>query len=578
MRMMIWILALCLAGCGSSGSGGSVATTNQVQVTGDVVAGALDGMLSVDNRQGGILQTTITGGHFRISLPVSWLAMPLRFLAEGSYRDEVSGLRVTVAMPAPLSLDVAANALTSQGTKVAISIDTTILAEMTDLGLTRAQAESIFSSVFGYLPRFGVTLFDPYATDAAMATSLMQQDPYAGAASFRLGMFSQWAWDLGMRAPGDLAVLARLLARDLADGMLDGLDAAGSPIVSPSGIDLRQLHGDAPLANRLAMAVAGFAHSPVNRSALPAPLSTLPAMPGDAPGSTRMLTLGDGTWLQVQLDASYATPFPSPFLAGRSRHILRIRNALTGLPVSTAAATPSIGVPQVSAWMHAMVRSPFPAAVSSVDVTRAAQGEYGVDVFYPSASLDANGLPVGQWELRVAIPDLTAARQPREVRFYPWVVDGGLGDVLQLSLTNAADVWMDAYGMLAPREYRLSLQDIWPLPTGGYGVKVFLSTQDASRNVSTNVVDVLAPAVLVGLVLHDTRYNPIPVVNVSLGVWDQGVCRPMSPLASEPGSYRLDGVFGLATGVRNSLSFCLSVNGLAMKDAAGSDPVLRFRL
>ena len=572
MKYLYWLACITLLGaCGSAGTGTTVtaSTGNNVTIYGSVVAGALNGTVSVRNHAGNQYTATVLHGQFRISLPVSWLAATTYFSAWGSYSDEVSGQTVTVSSAAPLRMQAAANTLGAQGGYVAITTETTVVADMINSGLSQARAEQNYQQTFGHLPQAGAHVFDPYATSAATAAQLILADPYAGDAAFYAGSFSQFASDMGISNPADLALLPSLLAADLADGRLDGLDAAAQPVVVPSGnINLQVLHAHIPLPDRFLLAMTHFVGSSANTAALPAPATGLPPVHGDAPGTVRDITLANGRRIRCQLDASYATPFTAPFANVRSRHILTLTDLGSNLPLDIYSLRSPLSSLRITPLMHAMSGDQYSAPMSVIDISQHTQGRYMVDVFYWTPSVRSNGSAMGLWELNVQMTDnSTAQALPVQLRFYPEVTTAINNDVLQLAVSNPADQWLRPDGVIAAREYHLWLQDITPSLTTGYDVTVFLSTRDTSTATAF-------PALTSGLILHDASGIPFPVSTVSLGVWQHTVCQPLSPVAGHPGSYLRRNIFGPAIGVPARLSFCLTVNGNAMKTTTGSDPAL----
>jgi len=566
---MIIVVAL-LSACGSSGSNTGVGTAgvSAAIVTGSVFAGAVSGTVTVTSGFGQPSTANVSGGVFQISLPLSWLASPLTFSVNGSYRDEVSGQTVTLGQNTPLQLHTTPNSLASAGGHVAITPDSTIIALLVQQGMTDAYANQLFQSQFGYSPVLNTHPFDPYVTTPAQAIGLIAADTYAAAVSFHLGVWSQLAADWGVANAADLALLPHNIAADLADGVWDGR-ASGVDVVYPvSNINMRVLHASIPLPSRLPLAVSRFAVSPANVAGLSPPQMGLPPQRGDTPGAQRLLTLADGTQVKLQLDVLNSVPFPAGFMTGRTRHQLTITNVRTGQPVDVTAGVTLLASPVVRVSMYQYNGDQYSAAVGAWNNQLAAQGLYTFDVYYPQSDQG-----VGEWQLQVDFTDFTVVAQPSVVSamFYPNVAKS----TTMVAMSNVADQWVDGRGAMAPRQYYIALQDVRLNVAGGRDITVHAFVVDlplGGSPVQGQYVPLVTGANVYGS-LKGSANNIQVMGSVVLNIQNNGVWQPMSPLSVSPGQYVANQVLGYVVGV-NQLRFQLTVNGLVMSSLTSLNPVM----
>ncbi|HID36211.1 MAG TPA: hypothetical protein EYP39_02365, partial [Ghiorsea sp.] len=255
------LLATTLSACGSDSTSTNPTTSTSTTINGQAIAGAVNGTLHVHDASDVHFATaTITDGQFSVEIPNDKLSGALDFEVTGTYRDEVSGQTVTLTATNPLALHVAANHYRAgQLGNAPITPDTSIIRTMVSNGMTITAAETAFQTAFGYKPDLTAAPFDPYTTQSITTQTMADQT-----AAFRVGVWSQLGADLGLTA-SDLAELPIKLATDLADGTLNGVDSLGNPVTfTSSGVNLQALNQAVPLANRLSMAVSGFAGSPAN--------------------------------------------------------------------------------------------------------------------------------------------------------------------------------------------------------------------------------------------------------------------------------------------------------------------------
>jgi|UPI0003607C59 hypothetical protein len=574
IRVWMMVAMMLLSACGSSSpSTGVAAGTSTAVVTGSVLAGAVNGTVTVSPGFGQPSSANISGGNFRIALPLTWLASPLTFTVNGSYRDEVSGQTVVLAQNTPLQLHTTANSLAAAGGHVAITPDSTIIALLVKQGMTDAYANQLFQSQFGYAPVLNARPFDPYVTTPTQAVGLMAADPYAATASFHLGVWSQLAADWGLSNAADLAMVPQKIADDLGDGVWDGRAGAADVVFLSSGINLRVLHASIPLPSRLPLAVSRFAASPANVAALAPPQSGLPPLSGDASGARRLLALADGTQVQVQLDVLYSAPFPAGFATGRTRHQLTLTNMSTNGAIDLGVTGTLLGSPVVSAvtmyqYNGDQYTAPFVAWAGNVQ--QAAQGLYTFDVYYP-----ASDQGVGQWQLQVDFTDHSLFGQTSTVSamFYPHVTKAAT----MVAMSNPADQWLDGRGAMAPRQYYIALQDMKQRnPVIGYDMTVYAFAVDlplGGSPVQGQYVPVLAGASVYGS-LNGAANNTYSMGSVVLNMQTNLGPKLMSPVAASAGQYVANQVLGYVTGISQAVNFQLTVNGLTMSSVNSPYPTM----
>lgn len=585
-QLFFWaLLALfTLSACGS-GTSVNTGTATSTAISGSVVAGAVTGTVTVSNPIGAQRTAPIANGSFTLSIPLTWLAMTLDFSVNGTYRDEVSGLTVTIIpITAPMDLYTAANTITAAGGHVAITPDTAIISLMIKNGMSINQAEQSFQTAFGYLPRLSAHPFDPYATTAAQAVVLIAADPYASDASFRVGMFSQLANNFGLTTAAEIALLPQKLADDLSDGTLDGMKGAASVTFPNSGINMQGLHAAQPLANRLNVALATFTGSTANQAALTPPTTGLPPVAGEPLGMSKLITLANGTQLKLQLDVNYATPFQAGFRVARTHHQLTITDKATGAPVDITALNPVISAVAMLPTMFMNSGHKHSTPQGTVDITKAAQGIYSVDTYYlMSSSMMVNGVesPMGQWQLAFQLTDNTTGLNPTvNGFFFPKVNMNMGGAVLMSKVVNTADQWTNMLGMTNPREYRVWLHDVVNNAGGGYDLTLFLST--LNMGMANGKMFMAFPPVVQGMTINDAKNGAgmrpaVTVTAVLLEVLDVATGTWSAVPSIGGGLYQIVGFAGLAAGA-NTPQLRLTVNANAMKDAGGNNPALIFNL
>jgi len=333
-------------------------------------------------------------------------------------------------------------------------------------GKTLTEAEVTFQDVFGYKPNLAAKPFDPYTATQAST------DTYSNDATFRAGMFSQLGADLGLTA-ADLAAMPNKIAADLADGVFDGKDGSGNPVVFlGANVDMEAKHAKQPLGTLVTTALSKFAGSSANGAKLSPPNMGLPPIVDDAPGNFKAITLADGTTvLNVSVDTTYSSPFQSGFRATKTTHVITLENAADNSAYTAASSL--MVMPKM--YMNAGHQHGTPHAMAM----NTAPGEYTVDMYYLMPS-GMNGMLMGTWELDVQVgdPTSTSMMDPyAHVLFYPNVKMNMGTDTLMSKVNNEADTWTNMMKVTNPREYRVWLHNITGT-TGSHVVTVFISTQN----------------------------------------------------------------------------------------------------
>lgn len=576
-----WAIALAmplmLAACSNDGTtnntnNNNANATGSTTVTGQAIAGAVDGSLTVYHHGATIANATVTGGNFSVDITNDDIGHPLEFVVTGSYRDEVSGNTVTLTAANPLALYVPDGAFVANASSnnAPITPSTTIIRQMVSNGKTIAQAEAAFQAAFGFKPSLSAKPFDPYTT-----TTITNQTAADKEAAFRVGMMSQLGSNLGLSAT-DLAELPSKLANDLADGQFDGM-AAGNPVAFGSGVNLSDMHTQMPLGNRLSIALAKFAGSAANSAKLAAPAMGRPPIVADASGTTKSVMLANGTTqIDVTLDVpTMATTVP-PFQAGfrsnaKVSHTVTLTNG--GNPVDITAPGALVSGISIHPWMYMFSGHGHPTPVATtVDTTQAAQGKYTIDVYYVMATaMMMNGAesPMGQWDLDIQLTDASQVGAPvAHSHFFPKVMMAMGNDLLMARGSNANDTWTNMKGTV-PREYRIWLQSITANGIGSHDLTVFSSTQTMSAMMMGSMMHPIFPAVFAG--------QTHPSINtVTMRVSTDGGTTWQAMTDDRNGGYSIAGLPGLTTAAAATLDFEFTVNGNLMQTAAKGNLQLKF--
>jgi len=586
--LSVWAASMLLMTACGGGSSTTAFTPTTTTVTGQAIAGAVTGSVTVKDATGAAVGSgSVVAGLFAVPVSNAALAGELDFEVTGNYRDEVSGSTVTLTALNPLALRAPAGQF-SAGGNAPITPDSTVVYQLAKGGKTLAQATTSFQTAFGYAPDLTAKPFDPYATAVISATATAADKD----AAFRAGMMSQLGSNLGLSA-ADLAELPSKLAADLSDGVLDGV-AAGNPVTFTSGVNLQAKHQLQPLANQWSMTVSQFSSSANNVAKVAAPAMGLPPIHAYAAGTTQIVVLADGmTSIQAVMDVVYASPFQAGFRSTKTSHKITLTDAATNAPIDVTAAGSKVNGLMVMPMMYMNSGMNHPTPMTMVNTAQAAQGIYTVDLFYVMATAMAGGMPMGQWQLDVKLSDTTSTNMMdpyAHTFFYPNVMMNMGTDVLSSKVSHVADTWTAMTGITAPRSYTVWLQDIAANALGGHDLALFISTQNMpDMNMGGGMVGGMAmggvsfPPVAVGTALNGAvngmgmrPAKTVATVLVEVSP-DAGVTwTTMTADAMAKGVYRTAGLVGWTTGAAATLAVRLTVDGNVMTTAAAVNPTLSF--
>jgi hypothetical protein len=567
-----------LSGCGSS------STDSTVQISGQAVAGAVDGTVTVFNAGGAINSAAVTGGTFQVRLPREALSGDLEFTVTGNYTDEVSGGNVTLTGGNPLGLYVEGGHFLLAGNDNApVTVGSTVIREMVHTrSMTLTQARSAFQLAFGYLPSMDAVPFDPTSMNATDAAARPSADRDA---AFRAGMFSQLGADLGL-AGADLADLPLALAADLEDNVLDGVDGTGPVMLA--GINMLDMHITDPLAARLLAAHGGFAGSSANGAELIAPSMGLPPMAYDADGTIQRVITATGRTVDVQLDSEAVMPFMPGYWTARTAHRVTLTDVNTAQPVDVTTDADIVGIDQAP-FMHMLSGHNHATPTGAgIDASAAASGSYLMDSYYVMASamtMGTESIPMGVWDYVVRLDEDTdgdtVADASTNVIFHPQVKMPMNGDVLYGKISNAADSWTNMMGMTEPRAYRVWLHEATANGDGTHQLTLFISTRNMAMNAQGMAMTF--PPVFTGQSLLGPVDNmgmrpafALGAVTVESSTDGGSSWHSLSPEANT-GRFTIAALSGLdnATGT-DTLTVRLTVGGNVMQTAGAANAQLMF--
>ena len=217
----ISILAAC-----SSAETGTAAAPTPATVTGSIFASPVSqATVTVKDGNGVSVADPLLSnndGTYSVDMLSTDLASDLVFESTGGeFTDEATGTSNVTA--GAMSAYVAGGTLAS-GDSVHVTPGTSIIADLvTTHNITLNNAKFYFSRAFGYNPDISVKPVD-ITTDAALSASDVSR-----LAGFYPAVFSQLANDIGLGEDKQFGMFTDL-AKDLADGELNGLDLSGAPV------------------------------------------------------------------------------------------------------------------------------------------------------------------------------------------------------------------------------------------------------------------------------------------------------------------------------------------------------------
>ncbi|MDX8387913.1 MAG: hypothetical protein R8M46_05190 [Ghiorsea sp.] len=559
MFAMTCLIASTLAACTSDGSSTN-ASSSSTTVTGQAIAGAVDGNLVVKNTSGNQIATaTVTNGSFSVSLDNTALTQTLDFEVTGTYRDEVSGNTVSLTAANPLALCTAPNHFTAgQTANAPVTPDTTIIREMVqNQAMTLTQAQTAFKNVFGYNPDLTAKPFDPYAT-----TTIDSAATANNTAAFRVGMFSQLGTDLGLSA-SDLAELPAKFAADLADGSFDGM-ASGNPVTFGGGVNLQTTHQNQPLANRISISLSKFAGSDANVAGVTPPNMGRPPIVSDMSGKTKTIALADGSLVNVKVEAINAPPFQTGFKNVKTRHKITLTDA-SNQPIDINAINANVDSISFKPWMYMFAGHQHGTPFGAITETGAGTGVFLVDAYYmmPTSMMMGNEVvPMGQWSLDIKLGDTTTGVNVADPyahgMFFPNVMMNMGTDLLLSKGSNASDQWTQM-GATSPvnREYRVWLQEaVLNVNNTDHDLTIYVSTVGMQMGVG-----MIMPPVTGALCDAST---------------DGGITWQALTATATNGQYKITRLTGLTSTTVTPIDIRLTVNGNVMTTAAGANLKLSF--
>jgi hypothetical protein len=490
-----------LCGCGGS-SGSSSAPASTTTMTGSVFAAPVDGAaVTVKHSDGTVIAGPVKSGAdgtYSIKIPTAVLANDLIISSSsGTFTDEATGLETPAGT---LAAFVSGGSLTAAAV-VHLDPSSTIIHDLVIThGKTITDAETTFSSVFGYTPALSV------APKNAPTSGSDEAERLAG---LRAVAFSQLTKDMGL-APDKQFDLLAALAGDLADdGMLNG--SAGT--VNGSGIP-------ADIQNR-------FEHALV--SLLTNTAVNLTGLTTDKIGS---LPFG-----KVVLTPTYRVEYMPVDMSGAKVGKTSFKIKITKLVDDTPASGKSISLVPL---MH----MPFTSHATPVgSITDNGDGSYSCTAYY----LMASGPDMGYWELQVKIGGMGG----ETATFYP-AVGMAMGDTDRdtLSATSANDVISSGMGT-AKRNYYLFHDGL----VGTTGFKLFIATKESMMSF---------PPVSVGTVLSGPTATTVTAMTVRVSTDadpDAGVKTWIDAIpGAGTGQWSVSGLSNLVSGQTGTIYVQLNVN------------------
>lgn len=501
--------ALALTACGSDNT--AEPTT---EFTGSVYAAPVAGAtVTVRDSAGAVVGgpvTTGADGAFRVGVLDTALGGALTFEArDGHYVDEATGTTVAAGLrlAARRELPVAQTRVLAlaPSTVVHLTPGSTLVRDLVAAGKTRAQAEAAMLATFGYVP------------DTTVAPSTAPGASYAARlAALRAGAFSHLTAAVLPGAPEKQAALLAALAADLADGSLNGLDAAAAPVAIDATANV-----PTDVLYRFATALKACGDAEAAHGA----------------SSTVVRT----SQYTVEWVAGPAAP-----KMGRTAFQLRVTDA-GGAAVSGATVTV---VPKM------FMTTKNHSAPVDVVAESATAGTYDAAVYFQMAS----GPTMGFWEVAVTVNGETAC-------FYPDVAMS-MGTTVVARLYGQADLIPTMTGGTQKRTYLIFNDGLAGMAQKT--MSIFLAAPDDAEMMHF-------PAIGAGTTLHGGTGTAWDVTEVALQASSDGGTNWFNATATGvPGHYQVAGLEGLGSG--GTVQVRVSVNGEAKKNVAGDADFAPFTI
>jgi hypothetical protein len=462
---------LLLQGCGSSNDANDNSGLNPnpnpnptvtTTISGSVVAAPITGAsVSVKDSAGNLVAGPVLStatGEYSIDVPTSALSGDLRFEATGgTFTDEATATPGVIA--GKLAAYIAGNTLAATP---AVHLDpaSTIVHEMVVSGKPLSEAKTDFANAFGFTPDPAIAPKNE-APAATPADNLPQR-----LAALRAATFSQLTEDL-LLAPEKQFLLLEALGKDLADGKLDGKNAAG--IVNIDGTTVLPEDAQGCFSRALLS---------MRQNAMQNLTGLTVDQIGSIPDSRIVLTPTYKVELLYPAGVTTAKQ-------GKTSFTIKLTNRSDKNP-ATGLTTPPTLMPIMN--MPTMKHScPVDVVVDNLD------GTYSGAIYYSMATMG------GFWELQVKINATETAT------FYPNVAMAMGTKVNLYSSSSSTDT---VAGMMkpAPRTYYLYKENV-SASTNTFDL--FLATSDDAMKL---------PAVSGGSILTDATGTPLPVNSASVQV------------------------------------------------------------
>jgi len=491
-----------IASCGGSNAGSPLASSTTT-ISGSVFAAPVAGATVVALDSTGTTTiagpvTTANDGTFSMTLPVSALSSTLIISsASGTFVDEATG----VSTPAR---DLSAY-VTGGGLGAAVHLDpaSSIIARpIREHGRTHDQATAAFSGAFSFLPDLSVP---PRNLPSASATAAQRL------AALRAIAFSQLTKDLGLN-PTDQFDLLAAIAEDLADGTLDGMNAAvpvsvGTGTALPPDIESRLERALVSLLSNTAVSVTCL-----------------------NPGEIGVLPFGK-VFLTNNYKVEYL-PGTKPAMEGKTAFKIRISNRSDGLPAAglSIAIMPKMYMPAMSHM------TPVDAVTDNGD------GTYSCAAYY----LMASGPGMGYWELKVQIGGMGG----ETAIFHPAVGMAMKTNTVRATLKGQSDL---ISGMMGPsrRSYFLFRDGLASGATST--LNIFIAAQESMMSFP-------ALSSLSTTTLHNESGTPWTVTAVTVQASTDGTTWSSPAVETSAGHWSLPGLTGLVSGQTGTVYVRLNVN------------------
>ncbi|HEY6007669.1 MAG TPA: hypothetical protein VIU40_05045 [Geobacteraceae bacterium] len=494
--LFIVLLPFLLNGCGSGDS--TVSTTT---VTGSVFAGpAFGATVSVKTSAGAVIAgpvTTRSDGSYSIAIPASAVTSDLVFEASsGTFTDEATATTGVSLGSAALTAYVAGGTLAATS-HVTLDPSSTIVQKLVVGGKTKAAAEAIFNTAFGYLP--DVSVKPAFANLSSAATTAQRL------AGLKAAVFSQLARDLGL-APAKQFELLQALADDLSDGSLDGKKGTAA-VLTPSGTPLPE-----DIGNSYAGSLINFLGSANNKTKLtPAQVNAPSFNPISLTPSYRV---------------QYA-PAAGGDSAGKDTFTLKITKRSDGSAATGLASGIVLNPLMVMTSMSGGTTWPNAVAETSTP------GTYTGTVYY---SMATTGMDM-YWKLSVVIGTETAV-------FYPYAAALPTGNTVSVKFSNGNDTTTGT----TKRTYRVWRDSLTARPGGTYDFSVFVSSIDGGNTLPVYAGQSWSTA-------------PLAISTVTLQASTDGTTWvTLSPVGTNTGRYTVNRL-ALMQGMTMPVYVKLSING-----------------